>query len=49
MTSEEIKIANMLKKLDELKDACLRLHSDAITYRLCELIEEIINEFIVKK
>ena len=49
MTSEEIKIANMLKKLDELKDACLQLHPDSIIYQVCELIQDLINEFIVKK
>lgn len=48
MTAKEIKIANMHEKLDKLKESCLRLHDDWITYQLCELLQEIINDIYVK-
>lgn len=42
MTEKEIKIANMHEKLDKLKESCLRLHGDSITYKLCEVLQEFI-------
>lgn len=48
MTEKEIKIANMHEKLDKLKESCLRLHGDSITYQLCELLQEIVNDIYVK-
>ena len=42
MTEEEIKIANMHEKLEKLKESCLLMHSDTITYKLCEVLQEFI-------
>ena len=49
MTTEEMKIANIHEKLDDLKDACLRCHGDGITYQLCELLQELIHDIVLKK
>lgn len=49
MTTEEMKIANMHEKLDDLKDACLRWHGDSITYQLCELLQELIHDIVLKE
>ena len=42
MTEDEIKIANMYEKLEKIKEACLSMHSDEITYKLCEVLQEFI-------
>lgn len=42
MTEEEVKVANMYKKLEKLKESCLLMHGDAITYKLCEVLQEFI-------
>lgn len=42
MTENEIKVANMYEKLEKLKESCLLMHSDAITYKLCEVLQEFI-------
>lgn len=49
MTTEEMKIANMHEKLDKLKESCLRLHGDSITYQLCELLQELIHDIVLKE
>lgn len=45
----EMKVANMHEKLDDLKDACLRCHGDSITYQLCELLQELIHDIVLKE
>ena len=45
---EETKIANMLENLEKLKESCLRTHGDAITYKLCKVVEELIL-YVVSK
>ena len=42
MTKDEVKVANMHKKLEKLKESCLLMHSDSITYKLCEILQEFI-------
>ena len=42
MTAEEVKVANMYEELEKLKESCLRMHGDTITYKLCELLQELI-------
>lgn len=49
MTTEEIKIANMLQNLEDLKEASLLLHESTIIYRLCELLQELIPDIMLKK
>lgn len=48
MTEKEIKVANMLEKLEKLKQSSLSMHGDSIAYQLCELLQEIINDIYVK-
>lgn len=40
MTKE--KAAKLLKKLEKLKESCLLIHSDSITYQVCEVLQEIV-------
>lgn len=40
MTIEES--AELLAKLSRLKDACLRLHDNSITYQVCEILQKVI-------
>lgn len=42
MTEEEVKVANMYEKLEKIKESCLLMHGDAITYKLCEVLQEFI-------
>ena len=42
MTEGEIKIANMHERLEKLKESCLLMHSDALTDKLCEVLQEFI-------
>lgn len=49
MTSEEIRVANMLEKLDELKGLSLKLNDDIVVYQLCELLQELIPDIVLKE
>lgn len=40
MTKE--KVTKILKRLEKLKESCLLVHNDSITYQVCELLQEII-------
>jgi hypothetical protein len=42
MTEDEVKVANMYEELERLKESCLRSHGDAITYKLCKVLQEFI-------
>lgn len=42
MTEDEVKVANMYEELEKLKNSCLLIHSDSITYKLCEILQEFI-------
>ena len=42
MTEDEVKIANMYEELEKLKTSCLRMHGDAITYKLCKVLQDFI-------
>lgn len=43
------------RHLERLKDSCLRIHSDNVSYQICELLQEIVsalpkeNSYIAKE
>lgn len=47
MTRERVKDIN--EKLERLKYGCLELHSDSITYQICELLQEIVDDLPIKE
>lgn len=47
MTIEES--AELLVKLSRLKDACLRLHDNSITYQVCEVLQKVILDITQKE
>ena len=47
MTIEES--AEILVKLSQLKDACLHLQDDSITYQVCEILQKIILDITQKE
>ena len=49
MTSEEIRVANVFEKLDELKGLSLKLNDDIVVYQLCELLQELIPYIVLKE
>lgn len=49
MTSEEIRVANILEKLEKLKQSSLSMHGDSIAYQLCELLQELVPDIVLKE
>lgn len=49
MTSEEIRVANILEKLEKLKGLSLKLNDNVVVYQLCELLQELVPDIVLKE